>query len=74
MANQHLCDNNNVWEKIVVFRFHLITETTMFRIKTLLGEHQNLHEYDAQVGKAIANVKALNWLTLFGMSPSIRII
>ncbi|CRL44904.1 hypothetical protein SGGMMB4_02292 [Sodalis glossinidius str. 'morsitans'] len=44
-----------------------------FRFKTLMGDHLSLRDYDAQVGEAIAMVKALNKMTLLGMPNSIRI-
>ncbi|NLS43028.1 IS5/IS1182 family transposase, partial [BEV proteobacterium] len=34
--------------------------------------HLSLRDYDAQVGKAMAMVKALNQITLLGMPNSIR--
>jgi len=45
----------------------------MFRIKTLLGGYLSLRDYDAQVGEAMAMVKALNRMTLLGMPHSVRI-
>ncbi|NLS43889.1 IS5/IS1182 family transposase, partial [BEV proteobacterium] len=50
-----------------------VAETAMFRFKTLLGGHLSLRDYDAQAGEAMAMVKALNRITLLGMSNSIRI-
>ncbi len=50
-----------------------VAETAMLRIKTLLGGHLKLRDYDAQVGEAMAMVKALNRMTLLGMPDSIRI-
>lgn len=35
-----------------------VVETAMFRIKTLLGGHLSLRNYDAQVGEAMAMAKA----------------
>ncbi|KNM16577.1 putative cytoplasmic protein [Salmonella enterica] len=46
----------------------------MFRIKTLLGGHLSLRNYDAQVGEAMAMVKALNRMTLLAMSTSVRLV
>ena len=51
----------------------LVAETAMFRLKTLLGGHLSLRDYDAQVVEAMAMVKALNRITLSGMPNSIRI-
>lgn len=45
----------------------------MYRFKTLLGAHLNLRNYNAQVGEAMAIVKALNRMTLLGIPQSIRI-
>ncbi len=43
-----------------------VAETAMFRIKTLLGGHLSLRDYEAQVGEAIAMVKALNRIMSLG--------
>lgn len=49
-----------------------VAETAMFRIKTLLDGHLSLRDDDAQVGEAMAMVKALNQMTLLGMPHSVR--
>ncbi len=52
-----------------------VAETVMFRIKTLLGGHLSLRNYDAQVGEAMA--KALNRMTLLAMlamPTSVRLV
>ncbi|CRL45879.1 hypothetical protein SGGMMB4_03998 [Sodalis glossinidius str. 'morsitans'] len=41
--------------------------------KKQVGDHLSLRDYDAQVGEAMAMVKALNKMTLLGMPNSIRI-
>lgn len=46
----------------------------MFRIKTLLGGYLSLRNYDAQVGEAMAMLKALNWMTLLAMLTSVRLV
>lgn len=53
-----------------------VVETAMFRIKTLLGGHLSLRNYDAQVGEAMAMamVKALNRMTLLAMLTSVRLV
>lgn len=73
VANQHLSGNNDVWKKKVGYHRRSVAETAMFRFKTLLGDHLSLRDYDAQVGEAMAMVKALNKMTLLGMPNSIRI-
>lgn len=59
--------------KKVGYHRRSVAETAMFRIKNLLGGHLSLHDYDAQVGEAMAMVKALNRMTLLGMPHSVRI-
>lgn len=73
VANQHLSGSNEVWKKKVGYHRRSVAETAMFRIKTLLGGHLSLRDYDAQVGEAMAMVKALNRMTLLGMPHSVRI-
>jgi len=73
VANQHLSGSNDVWKKKVGYHRRSVAETAMFRIKTLLGGHLSLRDYDAQVGEAMAMVKALNRMTLLGMPDSVRI-
>ncbi len=53
-----------------------VAETAMFyiKIKILLGGHLGLRDYDAQVGEAMAMIKALSWVTLLGMPDSTRIV
>lgn len=50
VANQHLSGGNDVWKKKVGYHRRSVAETAMFRIKTLLGGHLSLRDYDAQVG------------------------
>ncbi|RLR17859.1 IS5/IS1182 family transposase, partial [Sodalis-like symbiont of Bactericera trigonica] len=62
-----------IWKKKVSYHRRSVAETAMFRIKTLLGGHLSLRDYDTQVGEAMAMVKAVNKMTLLGMPNSIRI-
>ncbi|ECI0838820.1 IS5 family transposase [Salmonella enterica subsp. diarizonae] len=73
VANQHLSGSNDLWKKKVGYHRRSVAETVVFRIKTLLGGHLSLRDYDAQVGEAMAMVKALNRMTLLGMPYSVRI-
>ena len=73
VANQHLSGSNDAWKKKVGYHRRSVAETAMFRIKTLLGGHLSQRDYDAQVGEAMAMVKALNRMTLLGMPDSVRI-
>lgn len=56
MANQHLSGSNDLWKKKVGYHRRSVAETAVFRIKTLQGCHLSMHDYDAQVGEAIAMV------------------
>lgn len=51
-----------------------VVETAMFRIKILLGGHLSQRNYGAQVGEAMAMVKALNRMTLLAMPTSVRLV
>lgn len=73
VANQRLSGSNDTWKKKVGYHRRSVAETAIFRFKTLLGDHLSLRDYDAQVGEAMAMVKALNRITLLGMPNSIRI-
>ncbi|QLK87130.1 IS5 family transposase [Arsenophonus endosymbiont of Aphis craccivora] len=73
VANQRLSRSNDMWKKKVGYHRRSVAETAMFRIKTLLGGHLRLRDYEAQVGEEMAMVKALNRMTLLGMPHSVRI-
>ncbi|MFP9228711.1 hypothetical protein [Pectobacterium cacticida] len=73
MANQHLSRSNDVWKKKVGYHRRAIVETAMFRLKTWLGSYLSLPDYEAQLGEAMAMVKALNRMTLLGIPDSVRI-
>ncbi len=73
VANQRLSSSNDVWKKKVGYHRRSVAETAMFRFKTIMGDPLSLRDYDAQVGEAMAMVKALNKMTLLGMPNSIQI-
>lgn len=50
-----------------------LSETTIYRVKQLLGASLTLRDYNAQVGEIYAMIKALNKLTGVGM-PEIQYI
>lgn len=50
-----------------------VAETAMYRVKQLFGGHLTLRDYDAQVGEAMAMIRALNKITRAGMPESVRI-
>jgi hypothetical protein len=45
----------------------------MYRIKQLFGGHLTHWDYDAQVGEAMAMIRALNKMTRTGMPQSVRV-
>lgn len=51
-----------------------VAETAMYRAKQLFVGHLTLRDYDAQVGKAMAMIRALNKMTRAGMAESVRIV
>ncbi len=73
VGNQHLSGSNDAWKKKVGYHLRSVAKTAMFRIKTLLGGHLSLRDYDAKVTEAMSMVKALNRMTLLGMPASVRI-
>lgn len=73
VANQHLSGSNDVWKEKTGYHRRSVAETAMSRIKSVFGGHLKLRNYDAQVGEAMAMIKALNRMTLLGMPDSIRI-
>jgi hypothetical protein len=48
--------------------------TAMYLVKQLFGGHHTLPDYDAQVGEAMAMIRALNKMTRGGMPESVRIV
>ncbi|MBY7923571.1 hypothetical protein KW453_15000 [Vibrio fluvialis] len=45
----------------------------MYPYKKLLSSHLALRDYDAQVGKALANVKVMNKVITLGMPVGYRV-
>ncbi|NOE76921.1 IS5 family transposase [Vibrio cholerae] len=64
---QKLYGSNNKWKKRYGYHKRSLSETTMYRVKQLLGGRLSLRNYNAQVGEAYAMIKALNKLTGLGM-------
>lgn len=44
-----------------------------FIVFQIFGTHLTLRDYDAQVGEAMAMIRALNKMTLAGMPKSVRV-
>ncbi|MEZ9156584.1 IS5/IS1182 family transposase, partial [Vibrio sp. 10N.286.52.E2] len=65
--------SNKHWKKKYGYHKRLLSETAMFRVKTLFGGRLSLRNYNAQVGETYAMIKALNKLTGLGMPKTIEI-
>ncbi|RLR17316.1 IS5/IS1182 family transposase, partial [Sodalis-like symbiont of Bactericera trigonica] len=72
-ANQRLSSSNDIWKKKVGYHRRSVAEIAIFRCKRLMEDDLSLRDYDVQVGEAMVMVKAVNKMTLLGMSNSIRI-
>ncbi|WBA16829.1 IS5 family transposase [Salinivibrio proteolyticus] len=61
------------WKKEEGYHQRSLSETGMSRYKTLISPQLTLRNYDAQVGEALANVKAINKVIRLGMPVSYRV-
>lgn len=61
------------WKREAGYHQRSLSETGMYRYKKLLSPQLALRDYDAQVGEALTNVKAMNKVTRLGMPASYRI-
>ncbi len=73
VACQKLYGSNKHWKKKYGYHKRSLSETAMFRVKTLFGGRLSLRNYNAQVGETYAMIKALNKLTGLGMPKTIEI-
>lgn len=55
------------WKEATGFHQRSKAETAMYRVKLLVGARLSLRNYNAQVGEALAWVKAINRMTGLGM-------
>ncbi len=74
VACQKLSGSNKRWKKEYGYHKRSLSETAMFRVKTLLGGSLSLRDYDAQVGEVYAMVKAINKLTGLGMPETYLVV
>lgn len=72
VACQKLYGSNKHWKKKYGYHKRSLSETAMFRVKTLFGGRLSLRNYNAQVGETDAMIKALNKLTGLGMPKTIE--
>ena len=61
------------WKRETGYHQRSLSETGMYRYKQLLSPKLALRDYDAQVGEALANVKAMNKVIRLGMPESYRV-
>lgn len=73
VGHQRLTGSNEEWKEKVGYHLRSLAETAMSRVKMMFTERLSLRDYDAQVGEAMARVKAMNTMTLLGMPVSVRI-
>src|SRR5471032_2744913 len=73
VARQRLTGSNAYWKWNTAYNRRSVAETAMYRVKQLFGGHLTLRDYDAQVGEAMAMIRALNKMTHAGMPESVRI-
>ncbi|MCS2163921.1 IS5 family transposase [Scandinavium sp. H11S7] len=73
VSRQRLTGSNAYWKWHTVYNRRSVAETAMYRVKQLFGEYLTLRDYDAQVGEAMAMIRALNKMTCAGMPESVRI-
>lgn len=71
---QKLYGSNKHWKKRYGYHKRSLSETAMFRVKTLLSGTLSLRNYNAQVGETYALIKALNKLTGLGMPETQYIV
>jgi hypothetical protein len=74
VARQRLMESNAHWKWNTAYNRRSVAETAMYRVKQLFGGHLTLRDYDAQVGKTMAIIRALNKMTRGGMPESVRIV
>ncbi|NCP65022.1 MAG: transposase [Paraglaciecola sp.] len=55
------------WKKDVGYHQRSLSETAMYRYKTLIGNRLNFRCHDAQVAEMLVGVKALNKMLSLGM-------
>lgn len=73
VARQRLTGSNAYWKWNTAYNQRSVAETAMYRVKQLFGGHLTLRDYDAQVGEAMAMIRAINKMTRAGMPESVRI-
>ncbi|TOY93627.1 transposase [Vibrio fluvialis] len=61
------------WKRETDYHQRSLSETGMYRYKKLLSPQLALRDYDAQVGEALTNVKAMNKVIRLGMPVSYRV-
>lgn len=61
----------SIGKKMIGYHKHSLSETAMFRCKTLINSSLTLRDYNAQVGEVYAAIRAMNKLTRLGMPVSL---
>ncbi|ANS87813.1 IS5 family transposase [Vibrio parahaemolyticus] len=71
---QKLYGSNKKWKRKYGYHRRSLSETSIYRVKQLLGDSLTLRNYNAQVGETYAMIKALNKLTGIGMPETQHIV
>ena len=74
VARQRLTGSNAYWKWNTAYNRRSVAETAMYRVNQLFGGHLTLRDYNAQVGEAMAMIRALNKMTHAGMPENVRIV
>ncbi|ATF09687.1 Mobile element protein [Candidatus Enterovibrio altilux] len=73
VSYERLCGSNQHWEMRYSCHKRSLSETTMFRVKKLLGGTLRLKDHNPQISETYAMIKTLNKLTGLSM-PQIKAI
>lgn len=73
VAQQRLTGSHAYWKWHTAYNRGSVAETAMYRVKQLFGGHLTFRDYDAQVGEAMAMIRALKKMTCAGMPEGVRI-
>ena len=65
--------NLSEWKRESGYHTRSLSETAMYRYKTLIGNRLSLRCHDAQVAEVLAGVKALNKVIGLGMTERLEV-
>ena len=65
--------SNDNWKKYSGYHKRSISETVMFRYKTLISRNLSFRNFSAQENEAISGINVINKMASLGMPKSYRI-